>query len=111
MLKTLLMASILVTLVAGSGMAAETSGVAPEPAQPASAEVVLPAEITGQLTPEPTYRYGMKNGPCTVSVSCVGSYTIRCSGDSVCYWRADSTTYPRGFVECDGERTYCVGVN
>ena len=105
--RSLLTAAMLATLIAGPALAADSSAAAPEPTRPASAEAILPDEITDQFTPEPTYRYGMKNGPCTVSVSCIGSNTIRCSGQTICYWKMDSPTYGGGFVECDGFRTTC----
>ena len=108
MFKTrLLMAAVLATLIAGPVLAAEAPATAPAPTPKASVELVLPAEITGQITPAPTFRYGMKQGPC--SVACIGNYTISCSGQTVCYWKVDSSNPSlRGFVECDGNRTYCT---
>jgi hypothetical protein len=61
----------------------------------------------GVLVPVVAYAYGMKDGPCSVSVNCIGGQAISCSGQQVCYWKVDSTTYGRGFVECDGYRTVC----
>ena len=110
MLKTcLLMAAVLTILIAGPVLAAEAPATAPEATPKASAEQALPAEITGQITPAPTYRYGMKPGPCSVAVTCIGNYTISCSGQTVCYWKLDSSNPSlRGFVECDGYRTWCT---
>jgi len=105
-----LMVSVLATLMAGSASAADTSNAAPAsaPAAPVAPAEVLPDEILSQLTPEPTYQYGVQSGPCTVSVTCIGNYTVNCYGDTVCYWRVDSTNpYSRGFVECDGSRLSC----
>lgn len=109
MLKTrLMMAAVLATLIAGPALAAEPADPASEPTPKAAAESILPAEITSQITPAPTYRYGMKQGPCFVSVPCIGNYTISCSGQTVCYWKYDSSNpNQRGFVECDGQRTTC----
>jgi len=105
----ILMVSVLATLMAGSAAAADTSNAAPASAPAAS--VVLPDAITSQLTPEPAYKYGVQSGPCTVSVTCIGNYPINCYGDTVCYWRVDSTNpYSRGFVECDGSRLSCSAV-
>ena len=107
MLKTrLLMAAVLAVLTAGAALAAETPTAAPEPTAAASAQVTLPDQITGQLTPTPEFRYGMKPGPCSVAVTCLGNITISCSGQTVCYWKVDSIS-SRGFVECDGNRTTC----
>lgn len=101
------MVLVLAALMAGSASAADTSDTTPASAPTASTEV-LPDEITGRLTPEPTYKYGVQNGPCTVSVTCIGNYTVSCYGDTVCYWRVDGPNpYSRGFVECDGSRLYC----
>lgn len=103
----LLMALVLATLMSGSVLAAETPGAAQESA-PAASTGGLPDEIISQLTPEPTPSYGVQSGPCTVSVTCIGNYTVNCYGDNVCYWRVDSTNpYSRGFVECDGSRLSC----
>ncbi len=104
--RSLLTAAMLATLIAGPALAADSS-TASEPTPPASATTTLPEEITNELTPDPTYRYGMKNGPCTVSVTCIGSSAISCSGQTICYWKVDSLTHGRGFVECDGFRTTC----
>lgn len=107
--KRLLLAAVLATLIAGPALAADAPATAPEACPKPSAEMTLPAEITGQITPAPTYRYGMKPGPCSVSVTCIGNYTIYCSGQTVCYWKVDNSNPSlRGFVECDGNRIYCV---
>jgi len=66
--------------------------VAPEPA----------ADVNPDLRmPEPVEAYGMKNGPCNVSVSCGSGNYISCAGQTICYWKVN----PNGFVECDGYRT------
>ncbi|MES1245536.1 MAG: hypothetical protein ABUT39_28280 [Acidobacteriota bacterium] len=111
MLKTrLLMAAVLAALIAGPAFAAETPVSAPSTptvVPTVVAQVDLPAEITG--VPAPTYRYGMKQGPCNVAVTCIGNYTISCAGQTVCYWKLDNPNPSlRGFVECDGYRTWCT---
>jgi hypothetical protein len=63
--------------------------------------------VAGVLVPVVAYAYGMKSGPCTVSVNCIGGTPVSCGGQQVCYWKVDSLTYGRGFVECDGYRLSC----
>jgi hypothetical protein len=64
---------------------------------------------TGVLVPVVAYAYGVKNGPCSVSVTCRGGTTISCGGQTVCYWKGDALSSP-GFVECDSQgRVYCDG--
>lgn len=90
------MTSVLAVFLGGSALAAESSGTAPLPG-PASSAEMLPDEILSQLIPEPTNQYGVQSGPCTVSVTCIGGYTVNCYGDTVCYWKVDSTNpYNRG---------------
>lgn len=69
--------------------------------------IVAVVSAAGVLVPVVAYAYGMEAGPCTVSVECNGGETIGCGGQTVCYWRFDSTRSP-GFVECDDQgRVYC----
>lgn len=104
-----LMALIFTVLVTGAAFAGEPAPVVPEPgtASQASPGEGLSDELTALLPPKPIYKYGMKTGPCTVSVTCIGPYQISCSGQTVCYWKGDSISN-RGFVECDGRRTTCA---
>jgi hypothetical protein len=70
----------------------------------------ITAAITaaGVLVPVVAYAYGIEEGPCAVSVTCIGGEVVSCSSAKVCYWKVDSLTHGRGFVECDGSgRTYC----
>jgi hypothetical protein len=67
------------------------------------AVVVAVLTAAGALIPAVAWAYGQKAGPCTVSVRCVSGSTISCSGQRVCYWRGDSTTYGGGFVQCDSQ--------
>jgi hypothetical protein len=69
--------------------------------------VVAAISAAGVLVPVVAYAYGVKNGPCSVSVTCIGGQVVSCSGAQVCYWKGDASS-SRGFVECDGYgRTYC----
>jgi hypothetical protein len=69
--------------------------------------IVASIAAAGVLVPVVAYAYGMKSGPCTVSVTCVGGQVISCGGQQVCYWKGDALS-SRGFVECDSfGRTYC----
>jgi hypothetical protein len=102
----LLLCFTLSTVIASAVLAAEPVSVTPD--QTATEEVGLPDELTAHLTPEPTYRIGMKQGPCTVSVTCAPSYVISCSGQNVCYWKVHSSWSNPGYVECDGFRTTCT---
>lgn len=94
-------------------MAAEPvaiSTVAPVACQAEVSMPTLPAPPSGivGLMPEPSLRYGRKDGPCTVSVTCMDEDETRlqCGGMQVCYWKLDGFPY-RGFVECDGQRYTC----
>jgi hypothetical protein len=102
----LLLSLTLSAVMAGAVLAAEPVPVAP--GQAVTEEVALPDELLAQLTPEPTYKIGMKPGPCSVSVTCAPGYVIRCSGQSVCYWKVHSSWSNPGYVECDGFRTTCT---
>lgn len=79
------------------------AGPAPEasPAEPPAPWVETPG-----VTPDPTLLYGVKYGPCTVSVTCIDDTFLQCGGMNVCYWKLDSWNN-RGFVECDGQRHVC----
>src|SRR4051794_8196033 len=93
----------LIPLAAGAAWAGEPASPAPETAGVANttaAPAALPDELAAQLTPKPENKIGFKNGPCTVSVSCIGGITISCAGQSYCTWQVDSLR-SRGFVECD----------
>src|SRR6187401_2345459 len=69
--------------------------------------VVAAIAAAGVLVPVVAYAYGMEDGPCTVSVTCIGGQVVSCGGAQVCYWKVDATS-SRGFVECDSYgRTYC----
>jgi hypothetical protein len=69
--------------------------------------IVAAIAAAGVLVPVIAYAYGMKAGPCSVSVTCIGGEVVSCSGQQVCYWKGDAST-SRGFVECDSYgRTYC----
>ncbi|WNG32269.1 hypothetical protein F0U61_00575 [Archangium violaceum] len=63
----------------------------------------------GVLVPVAAYAYGMEQGPCTVSVQCLGGSTIGCGGQTVCYWKVDSIR-SRGFVECDDQGPVTCGL-
>jgi hypothetical protein len=107
----LLLSLVLLASITGSALAAEPVSAAPETAvspQTAAAEVALPDELAAQLTPKPTYKIGMKPGPCTVSVTCAPGWVISCSGQTVCYWKVHSSWTNPGYVECDGRRTTCA---
>ncbi|HYG63139.1 MAG TPA: hypothetical protein VEL74_11200 [Thermoanaerobaculia bacterium] len=107
----LLLSLALIILTAGSALAAEPVTVAPESAVTSDAaadEVALPDELAAQLTPEPTYKIGVKHGPCSVSVTCAPGWVISCSGQSICYWKVHSSWSNPGYVECDGRRTTCL---
>jgi hypothetical protein len=66
--------------------------------------------VAGVLVPVVAYAYGMKSGPCSVSVNCVGGSSVACSGQQVCYWKGDALS-SRGFVECDSYgRSYCGSI-
>ncbi|HYG63138.1 MAG TPA: hypothetical protein VEL74_11195 [Thermoanaerobaculia bacterium] len=107
----LLLSLALVTLTAGSALAAEPVPVAPESAVTSAAaaeEVALPDELLAQLTPEPTDKIGWKQGPCTVSVTCAPGYVVRCTGQDSCSWKGHSSWSNPGYVECDGFRTTCT---
>jgi hypothetical protein len=107
----LLLSLVLLASITGSALAAEPAPAAPETAvspQTAAAEAALPDELLAQLTPEPTYKIGMKPGPCTVSVTCAPGYVISCSSQSVCYWKVHSSWSNPGYVECNGIRTTCT---
>lgn len=108
---TFLLSLSLVTLTAGAALADEPAPVAHEPAVTSQApadEVALPAELAARLTPEPIYKLGIKYGPCSVSVSCGGLYTISCEGQNVCTWKVHTSWSNYGFVECDGVQTRCT---
>lgn len=108
----LLLSLTLSAVMASAVLAAEPVPAAPDvaatAATAAAGEVALPDELLAQFTPEPTYKIGMKPGPCTVSVTCAPGYVIRCSGQNVCYWKVHSSWSNPGYVECDGFRTTCT---
>ena len=92
-------------------MAAQPAAtVAPAACQAEVSMPALPASPSGieGLMPEPSLRYGRKDGPCTVSVTCMDENAtyLQCGGMQVCYWKLDGFPY-RGFVECDGQRYTC----
>jgi hypothetical protein len=107
---TILLSLSLITLTAGAALADEAVAITPETAVTSEApagEVALPDELAAQLTPKPDYKIGMKQGPCTVSVTCAPGYVVSCSGQRVCYWKVHSSWSNPGYVECDGFRTTC----
>lgn len=102
----LLLSLALVAVITGPVLAAEPVPVAPDSA--ATEEVALPDELLAQLTPEPTYKIGMKPGPCTVSVTCAPGYVVSCSSQTACYWKVHSSWSNPGYVQCNGVRTTCT---
>ncbi len=72
--------------------------------------IVAAIAAAGVLVPVVAYAYGVKTGPCSVSVTCIGGQVVSCSGAQVCYWKVDGST-SRGFVECDSYgREYCGAI-
>lgn len=98
---------LMAAVFAGSlpSMAAEPAAPAASETSPALSAPAQPAELPW-LTPEPTPMAGQKRGPCTVSVPCRYGPAVSCSGQVVCEWQYDSQ-WIRGYVYCDGYRTYC----
>src|SRR5690349_12785022 len=110
----LLMVWTLVPLVAGAAWAGGRAFPAKETAAVASttaAPTALPDGLVAQLTPKPENKIAYVDGPCDAEVTCIGDYTISCSGMSYCMWRPDTaSSFPsfRGFVSCDGFQTTCT---
>jgi hypothetical protein len=108
MRATRIAAGLVVMVLVGAFplMAAESAAPATPEVSQSSPAPALPGGTAGLFTPEPSYRYGVMGGPCTVSITCLDHTVLRCSGQTVCYWRGDATP-SRGFVECDGRRSTC----
>jgi hypothetical protein len=95
----------LVSLAVAFPLSAVEPSAAPE--SPQAAEIALPAELESLLTPAPQKRFGWKNGPCNIQITCLTGATLGCSGQSYCHWKYDAPGNP-GFVECDHDRISCL---
>ena len=102
MLRTALTLALVLAGLLAPALAQPAASPAPETAPQLSA----PPATVGEAslgTPAPTPVYGIKYGPCSVSVNCGGGIVIGCGGQNRCTWKYQ----PNGFVECDGVRTDC----
>lgn len=102
MKRATLFALVAVALLFALPAAAQEAGAA-EPLFAAAATPGCPAPtMTFNEAPEPAETSLL--GPCTVSRRCLDGSSVSCTGFDECH---SGPSQGGGWVECDGNRTYC----
>jgi hypothetical protein len=100
-IRRVLVVSILLTLGLSWSLMAEETAPAPNP--PAEEIGAAPAQGEPSLLTDPeTGGEEIFLGPCSASLDCGDGNVISCTGSNTC-----TASDFGGYVECDGQRTYC----